>query len=132
MHGHAFELATQVPQGDIEPADGMNHGPGAPEIVQRALKPRRQTSIGRVLAERERRDPMVERRDGCLPTAAESFAPADDAAVGRDAHHERIDRGARRPANSGGGAQWSMGMRSAIASIRSMVTADMLRLLALH
>src|SRR5262245_37213240 len=40
---------------------------------------------------------MVERRDGCLPTAAEGFAPADDAAVGRDAHHERIDRGARAP-----------------------------------
>src|SRR5262249_61639008 len=95
MHGHAFELAAQVPQGDIEPADGVNHGPGAPEIVERALEPQRQTSIGRVLAERERRDPMVERRNGCLPTAAESFAPADDAAVGRDAHHDRIDRGAR-------------------------------------
>jgi hypothetical protein len=75
----------------------MDHGPGAPEIVERALEPRRQTSIGRVLAERERRDPMVERRDGCLPTAAESFAPADDVAVGRDAHQERVDRGARAP-----------------------------------
>src|SRR5262245_45445489 len=40
---------------------------------------------------------MVERRDGCLPTAAVGFAPADDAAVGRDAHHKRIDRGARAP-----------------------------------
>src|SRR5262249_30130090 len=28
-----------------------------------------------------------------------------------------------RPANSGGGAQWSMGMRSGKASIRSMVIA---------
>jgi hypothetical protein len=37
-----------------------------------------------------------------------------------------------RPANSGGGAPWSMGMRSGIASIRSMVIAAMLRLLALH
>ena len=36
-------------------------------------------------------------RDGCLPTAAESFAPADDVAVGRDAHQQRIDRGARAP-----------------------------------
>src|SRR5262245_51377402 len=53
MHGHAFELAAQVPQGDIEPADGMDHGPGASEIVERTLEPRRQTSIGRVLAERE-------------------------------------------------------------------------------
>src|SRR5262245_65617094 len=37
-----------------------------------------------------------------------------------------------RPANSGGGAQWSMGMRSASASIRSMVIAGMLRLFAPH
>src|SRR5215472_5040289 len=40
---------------------------------------------------------MVERRDGCLPTATVGFAPADDIAVGRDAHQQRIDRGARAP-----------------------------------
>src|SRR5262249_54168082 len=70
MDGHVFELAAQIPQGNVESADGMDYGSGAPEIVQRALEPRRQASIGRVLAERERRDPMVERRGGCLPRRA--------------------------------------------------------------
>ena len=75
----------------------MHHDAGAAEAVQQALDPRRQFRVGRILADGDAADPVVDGRDGRGAAEAVALAPADHALVGRDPHVDRLDMGARPP-----------------------------------
>jgi len=66
--------------------------------VQRALEARGHRLVGDILSQRERRDPMFQRRLRGLPAAPERLAPADEAIARGHAHQQRVERGAWPPA----------------------------------
>ena len=47
MHRHAFELAAQIPQREVEAGERVDERAGAAEIVQRALEARDHRPVGR-------------------------------------------------------------------------------------
>ena len=91
---YSGKFAPDVPQGDVETTDGVNGGPRATEIVQGSLNPRRQLDIIDFLANRQWRNPLVDRRNDRRPKAAIGFTPAHRAAIGCDPYQNGIQRGA--------------------------------------
>src|SRR5262249_37797911 len=91
----ALELAADVPERDVEPAQRMDDRTAAAEIVQQALAAGAEAGIGRILPDREMLEPGVEHRRNERRAAAEGLAPADHPAPGGDAHQQHVDMRAR-------------------------------------
>src|SRR3954463_10747633 len=89
-HRLAFQLAADVPQRDVEPADRMHHRATPTEAMQQAFQPRSQAAVARILSDGDMLDPGIEHDGNHGRTAAVGLAPADHATAGGDAHQQHV------------------------------------------
>ena len=92
MQRQVGRLAGDVPQRDVEPRQGEDGDAVAAEQVQLLLQVVAELrDVARILADRERRDHVVQgRAHGIGAGIAERFAPADDARVRLDPHQQDV------------------------------------------
>ena len=91
---HPGLLGGEVPQGDVERGQGEQGDAVAAEEVQRLLQLAHEgRDVGRVPADRDRRDGLVDHRpDGGQAVVAERLPPADRAVLGLDPHQQDVER----------------------------------------
>ena len=93
IDGLVGKLANNIPQRDIDPGKGIDHGAIATEQVQRLLHFMHQASdVTRIPTNEEGRDQRVQCCLGSLVDhMTEGFAPAGNACIGFYFHQQRIN-----------------------------------------
>ena len=85
------EFAPDVPQRNVQAANRVDRGASTTEIVQGPFNPRRQFDVIDFLPNRQRGNPLLDRRNDRGPKAAIGFTPAHRALIGRYPHQNSIE-----------------------------------------